>query len=114
MVEGQVEGLGTGLPCLSQITFFCDLLLLYVDEEAHFYWRTKYEEVSHGPVQILGFCYTLEDVGQSPDMMFSFAGKGSEGDHQPRADRTSFCTPVHGCPGVLEGTQSGSQTPTPE
>ncbi|XP_073745687.1 P2X purinoceptor 6 isoform X4 [Callorhinus ursinus] len=27
-----------------QITFFCDLLLLYVDEEAHFYWSTKYEE----------------------------------------------------------------------
>ncbi|XP_044921214.1 P2X purinoceptor 6 isoform X2 [Mustela putorius furo] len=27
-----------------QITFFCDLLLLYVDGEAHFYWSTKYEE----------------------------------------------------------------------
>ncbi|XP_054325099.1 P2X purinoceptor 6 isoform X8 [Pongo pygmaeus] len=27
-----------------QVTFFCDLLLLYVDREAHFYWRTKYEE----------------------------------------------------------------------
>lgn len=47
MAEGQVEGQDKGLPCPSQITFFCDLLLLYVDEEAHFYWRTKYEEVSH-------------------------------------------------------------------
>ncbi|XP_021107910.1 P2X purinoceptor 6 isoform X3 [Heterocephalus glaber] len=27
-----------------QVTFLCDLLLLYVDREAHFYWRTKYEE----------------------------------------------------------------------
>ncbi|XP_060050228.1 P2X purinoceptor 6 isoform X7 [Erinaceus europaeus] len=27
-----------------QITFFCDLLLLYVDGEAHFYWRIKYEK----------------------------------------------------------------------
>ncbi|XP_030162462.1 P2X purinoceptor 6-like isoform X1 [Lynx canadensis] len=36
--------LGTGAAWLGVITFFCDLLLLYVDEEAHFYWRTKYEE----------------------------------------------------------------------
>lgn len=42
-------GQDMGLPCLSQITFFCDLLLLYVDGEAHFYWKTKYEEVSCGP-----------------------------------------------------------------
>ncbi|KAF5923072.1 hypothetical protein HPG69_016538 [Diceros bicornis minor] len=32
-----------------QITFFCDLLLLYVDEETHFSWRTKSEEESCGP-----------------------------------------------------------------
>ncbi|XP_027421878.1 P2X purinoceptor 6 isoform X2 [Bos indicus x Bos taurus] len=38
-------GLGTAQPCCPQITFLCDLLLLYVDGEAHFYWRTKYEEV---------------------------------------------------------------------
>ncbi|XP_027432339.1 P2X purinoceptor 6 isoform X2 [Zalophus californianus] len=44
VAEGQAEGQDTGLPRLSQITFFCDLLLLYVDEEAHFYWSTKYEE----------------------------------------------------------------------
>lgn len=43
-----------GLPCLSQITFFCDLLLLYVDGKAHFYWTTKYEEVSCGPDPPLG------------------------------------------------------------
>ena len=38
-------GLDTAQPCCPQITFLCDLLLLYVDGEAHFYWRTKYEEV---------------------------------------------------------------------
>ncbi|XP_058388072.1 P2X purinoceptor 6 isoform X2 [Diceros bicornis minor] len=37
--------LGTGVAWLGVITFSCDLLLLYVDGEAHFYWRTKYEEV---------------------------------------------------------------------
>ncbi|XP_015331148.1 P2X purinoceptor 6 isoform X1 [Bos taurus] len=37
--------LGTGAAWLGVITFLCDLLLLYVDGEAHFYWRTKYEEV---------------------------------------------------------------------
>lgn len=36
---------GTARPCCPQITFLCDLLLLYVDGEAHFYWRSKYEEV---------------------------------------------------------------------
>ncbi|XP_066221521.1 P2X purinoceptor 6 isoform X3 [Saccopteryx leptura] len=36
--------LGTGAAWLGVITFFCDLLLLYVDGEAHFYWTTKYEE----------------------------------------------------------------------
>ncbi|XP_040107166.1 P2X purinoceptor 6 isoform X2 [Oryx dammah] len=36
--------LGTGAAWLGVITFLCDLLLLYVDGDAHFYWRTKYEE----------------------------------------------------------------------
>ncbi|KAM7050876.1 P2X purinoceptor 6 [Molossus nigricans] len=36
--------LGTGAAWLGMITLFCDLLLLYVDGEAHFYWTTKYEE----------------------------------------------------------------------
>ncbi|XP_032953435.1 P2X purinoceptor 6 isoform X2 [Rhinolophus ferrumequinum] len=36
--------LGTGAAWLGVITFFCDLLLLYVDGESHFYWTTKYEE----------------------------------------------------------------------
>ncbi|KAL6046628.1 hypothetical protein STEG23_017534 [Scotinomys teguina] len=35
---------GTGAAWLGMVTFVCDLLLLYVDREAHFYWRTKYEE----------------------------------------------------------------------
>ncbi|XP_019487637.1 PREDICTED: P2X purinoceptor 6 isoform X2 [Hipposideros armiger] len=36
--------LATGAAWLGVITFFCDLLLLYVDGESHFYWMTKYEE----------------------------------------------------------------------
>ncbi|XP_020929701.1 P2X purinoceptor 6 isoform X4 [Sus scrofa] len=40
--------LGTGAAWLGVITFLCDLLLLYVDGQAHFYWRTKYEEVTVG------------------------------------------------------------------
>nr|XP_015107398.1 P2X purinoceptor 6 [Vicugna pacos] len=36
--------LGTGAAWLGVITFLCDLLLLYVDGEAPFYWKTKYEE----------------------------------------------------------------------
>lgn len=36
--------LGTGAAWLGMVTFLCDLLLLYVDREARFYWRTKYEE----------------------------------------------------------------------
>nr|AAI17714.1 P2rx6 protein [Mus musculus] len=35
---------GTGAAWLGMVTFLCDLLLLYVDREAGFYWRTKYEE----------------------------------------------------------------------
>uniref|UniRef100_A0A8C3W281 P2X purinoceptor n=1 Tax=Catagonus wagneri TaxID=51154 RepID=A0A8C3W281_9CETA len=41
--------LGTGAAWLGVITFLCDLLLLYVDGQAHFYWRTKYEE---GPAPV--------------------------------------------------------------
>nr|XP_048308319.1 P2X purinoceptor 6 isoform X2 [Myodes glareolus] len=33
--------LGTGAAWLGMVTFLCDLLLLYVDREARFYWRTK-------------------------------------------------------------------------
>ncbi|XP_037679402.1 P2X purinoceptor 6 [Choloepus didactylus] len=36
--------LGTGAAWLGVVTILCDLLLLYVDREARFYWRTKYEE----------------------------------------------------------------------
>lgn len=63
--------------CLFQVTFLCDLLLLYVDREAHFYWRTKYEEVSCGPACVPewkplclnGFCYTLGHVSLIPNLL---------------------------------------------
>lgn len=45
---GKVRNLEHGRSCPFQVTFLCDLLLLYVDREASFYWRTKYEEVSCG------------------------------------------------------------------
>ncbi|MEJ1283408.1 purinergic receptor P2X ligand-gated ion channel 6 [Cricetulus griseus] len=41
---GKVRNLEHGRSCPFQVTFLCDLLLLYVDREASFYWRTKYEE----------------------------------------------------------------------
>ena len=34
----QIGDQDMGLPCLSHITFFCDLLLLYVGRKANFYW----------------------------------------------------------------------------
>ncbi|XP_063313033.1 P2X purinoceptor 6 isoform X2 [Pelobates fuscus] len=37
--------LGTGCALLGAATFFCDLILLYLDEKASFYWSCKYEEV---------------------------------------------------------------------
>ncbi|XP_074058389.1 P2X purinoceptor 6 [Macrotis lagotis] len=36
--------LGSGLALLRGVTFFCNLILLYVDKEANFYWGEKYEE----------------------------------------------------------------------
>ncbi|XP_043830943.1 P2X purinoceptor 6 [Dromiciops gliroides] len=36
--------LGTGMALLGGVTFLCDLLLLYVDGDAPFYWGKKYEE----------------------------------------------------------------------
>nr|XP_020852391.1 P2X purinoceptor 6 isoform X2 [Phascolarctos cinereus] len=36
--------LGTGMALLGVVTFLCDLLLLYVDGKAPFYWGKKYEE----------------------------------------------------------------------
>lgn len=80
---GRVGGRDTGQSYLSQITFLCDLLLLYVDGEAHFYWRTKYEEVSCWPAWRLGSATLLGNVGLSPDLLSLSAGKSSKGDRQP-------------------------------
>lgn len=42
----------TVLLCLSclQATVVCDLVLLYLDAKADFYWREKFEEVRMGPL----------------------------------------------------------------
>ncbi|EHB14898.1 P2X purinoceptor 6 [Heterocephalus glaber] len=40
----KLYGIRFNILVTGQVTFLCDLLLLYVDREAHFYWRTKYEE----------------------------------------------------------------------
>ncbi|XP_057620360.1 P2X purinoceptor 6 isoform X4 [Chionomys nivalis] len=69
---------GTGAAWLGMVTFLCDLLLLYVDREARFYWRTKYEEVSCGPACVperkplflnTGFCHTLDHVSLIPNLL---------------------------------------------
>ncbi|KAJ8776732.1 hypothetical protein J1605_015321 [Eschrichtius robustus] len=54
-----------------RITFLCDLLLLYVDGEAHFYWRTKYEEakapkVTASPEQTKPASAPLHLAAQAP------------------------------------------------
>ncbi|XP_031804915.1 P2X purinoceptor 6 [Sarcophilus harrisii] len=45
--------LGTGMALLGAATFLCDLLLLYVDRQAPFYWGEKYEEVKIPPPFLL-------------------------------------------------------------
>ncbi|XP_014597588.3 P2X purinoceptor 6 isoform X1 [Equus przewalskii] len=67
--------LGTGAAWLGVITFCCDLLLLYVDGEAHFYWSTKYEEAK--------------------------APKRTANPEQTGG----FPTPTSSCPGALEGAR---------
>ncbi|KAM6155701.1 LOW QUALITY PROTEIN: P2X purinoceptor 6 [Rhynchocyon petersi] len=51
--------LGTGAAWLGVVTFLCDLLLLYVDGEAHFYRRTKYEEAKAPKVTANAVCSEL-------------------------------------------------------
>uniref|UniRef100_A0A4X2M009 Purinergic receptor P2X 6 n=1 Tax=Vombatus ursinus TaxID=29139 RepID=A0A4X2M009_VOMUR len=48
LVAGQV-GAGLG-PAGRGVTFLCDLLLLYVDGEAPFYWGKKYEEAKEASI----------------------------------------------------------------
>ncbi|XP_006875903.1 PREDICTED: P2X purinoceptor 6 [Chrysochloris asiatica] len=65
--------LGTGVAWLGVVTFLCDLMLLYVDGEAHFYRRTKYEEAKAPKMKANsvctktcppGFLETLGNVGE--------------------------------------------------
>ncbi|KAM9623007.1 P2X purinoceptor 6 [Trichechus inunguis] len=51
--------LGTGAAWLGVVTFLCNLLLLYVDREAHFYWRTTYEEAKAPKVTANSVCNEL-------------------------------------------------------
>ncbi|KAG8521980.1 P2X purinoceptor 6 [Galemys pyrenaicus] len=48
----KLYGIRFDIVVTGQITFFCDLLLLYVDGEAQFYWRTKYEEAKAPKVTV--------------------------------------------------------------
>ncbi|XP_060050188.1 P2X purinoceptor 6 isoform X2 [Erinaceus europaeus] len=91
-----------------QITFFCDLLLLYVDGEAHFYWRIKYEKrecisihVGQAGVQIGNACWELyclehgiqpdgqmpsdKTIGGGDDSFNTFFSETGAGKHVPRA-----------------------------
>uniref|UniRef100_A0AC11AW19 Purinergic receptor P2X 6 n=1 Tax=Ovis aries TaxID=9940 RepID=A0AC11AW19_SHEEP len=94
--------LGTGAAWLGVITFLCDLLLLYVDGEAHFYWRTKYEEVrcARG-----AWAPPVRGFSPSPNLLPSPIGKGSKEDRPARADRAGTHTPAPGRPGALERAQ---------
>ncbi|ELK26267.1 Tubulin alpha-3 chain [Myotis davidii] len=100
--------LGTGVAWLGVITFFCDLLLLYVDGEAHFYWTNKYEErecisihVGQAGVQIGNACWELyclehgiqpdgqmpsdKTIGGGDDSFNTFFSETGAGKHVPRA-----------------------------
>ena len=68
------------LPCLAQITPFCDLLLLYVDGEAI---STGGPSMRRGLWACLTLCYTLEVGGWSLDVLSSSAGKCPSGNCQP-------------------------------
>ncbi|XP_004716413.1 P2X purinoceptor 6 [Echinops telfairi] len=54
--------LGTGAAWLGMVTFFCDLLLLYVDGHAHFYRRSKYEEAKAPKAPANSVCRELAFV----------------------------------------------------
>lgn len=98
--EGKLRTLEHGRSCFFQVTFLCDLLLLYVDREAGFYWRTKYEEVSCGPAcvpelrslcQNTGFCPTQGDVSLISNLLI-FVGKSPKDDYQQCIDQASLLT----------------------
>lgn len=93
-------GQAVGLPCLSQITFFCDLLLLYVDREAHFYCRTKHEEGTAG-LPDPGLHFGRWWMEPRPAVLICR--------QRPRRELTTLsrqvASPTSGCPGALEGAQ---------
>ncbi|XP_062943078.1 P2X purinoceptor 6 isoform X2 [Cynocephalus volans] len=91
-----------GMPCLCQVTFLCDLLLLYVDREAHFYWRTKYEEAKAPKATANsvwnGLAFTLPSrAAQVPQMGSSSPATAAAADSQ---------TPTPGWPRPGSGTHS--------
>ncbi|XP_054101137.1 P2X purinoceptor 6 isoform X3 [Callithrix jacchus] len=88
--------LGTGAAWLGVVTFFCDLLLLYVDREAHFYWRTKYEEAK-APKATTNSVWselTLASRAQLPKCL----GQSSASAPTATAARSQTQTPGRPCP----------------
>ncbi|XP_008561383.1 PREDICTED: P2X purinoceptor 6-like [Galeopterus variegatus] len=94
--------LGTGAAWLGLVTFLCDLLLLYVDREAHFYWRMKYEEAKAPKATANsvwnGLAFTLpSQAAQVPQMGSSSPATAGAADSQ---------TPTPGWPRPGSGTHS--------
>ncbi|XP_069353365.1 P2X purinoceptor 6 isoform X4 [Eulemur rufifrons] len=85
-----------------QVTFLCDLLLLYVDREAHFYWRTKYEEAKAPKATANSLWSELAFASQA--RLPKCLRQGSA--PAPTATAAGSQTPTPGCPRPGSGTHS--------
>ncbi|XP_045391104.1 P2X purinoceptor 6 isoform X2 [Lemur catta] len=85
-----------------QVTFLCDLLLLYVDREAHFYWRTKYEEAKAPKATANSLWSELAFASQA--RLPKCLRQGSA--PAPTATAAGSQTPTPGCPCPGSGTHS--------
>ncbi|XP_069353363.1 P2X purinoceptor 6 isoform X2 [Eulemur rufifrons] len=94
--------LGTGAAWLGVVTFLCDLLLLYVDREAHFYWRTKYEEAKAPKATANSLWSELAFASQA--RLPKCLRQGSA--PAPTATAAGSQTPTPGCPRPGSGTHS--------
>ncbi|XP_051829221.1 P2X purinoceptor 6 isoform X8 [Antechinus flavipes] len=110
--------LGTGMALLGAATFLCDLLLLYVDRQAPFYWGEKYEEAKApkgkgGPESTRASALGgRETPGRSRGTAGQAAGEGG-----PEAARRSppndGAAPrgLQGCDSFLESPRTHWETP---